>query len=380
MLTFVIIPIIAKFGQLDNLIYLSSLDYDIILYNFICISLFQVVSTSSFFFKKARRPSIYRPHLIYYSSFILLSWLILYLLSGGLMYRENDGNLGYESRSILLKIILALYNVVIVIALSIIIRIKKARNTGKIIGGSSILFFLIVIVLSGSRGIIIQLILSAVFLFLLDKKSFSSLFNIFTAFFTFKNVLAFAILIFGFGLIGYIRDDQSDFKFQLIYRLSEPYWHMALNFSKRFGGDISVLYDSFDRIYHIISTHFGHTIDGSIEGSDYYIAKYAGIDFVEGTSLPITLFGFGFLIHPYFGVPLILILTTLLIRFSFMVNIVFSKKILWGKEFLICFTTSCLLIYSKSYSGVFQILLYEKFTAFIVLFILSQSRLILKRN
>jgi hypothetical protein len=310
----------------------------------------------------------------------MLIWLVLFLIYGGLNYRENDTNLGYESRGTILNFILAFYNVVIVVALSIIIRIKKAECFGKIIGSSCILFFLIVIILSGSRGVIVQLILMTLFLFFLDKKIILNLRKIVVLFFTFKNVIAFVLLILGFGLIGYFRDNQSNFIFQLIHRLSEPYWYMSLNYSTRYGGDPSILLDSFDRIYHILSTHFGHTIVGSIEGSDYYLSEYANIDFVEGRSLPVTLFGFGFIINSYYGVPIILILTSLLIRFSFSINIFFSKKIIWGKEFLVSFTTSCLLIYGKSFSGIFQVLLYEKLTLFIVLFFLSLPWLILRKN
>lgn len=195
----------------------------------------------------------------------------------------------------------------------------------------------------------------------------------------FKNFVIFSIVTFLFGLVGYLRDSQLEFGLQLLYRLAEPYWSMTLDSSEKFGGNFNVIYDAIDRMSNVVLKHFGHSIEGSIEGSDYYLDTYAGITFTEGISLPVTIFGFGFIIDPFYGVPFILTLTIILMRLSFNFNIFLSKQILWKDEFIITFATSCLLIYSKSFSGVFLILVYEKFTTFIILFFFSKLCLALKK-
>ena len=296
------------------------------------------------------------------------------------MYRENDVTMGYAGRSAVLRFTLSLLHVIIIITLSIITRIRKVGTIGKWIGSLSVLGFLVVMALAGSRGIMIQLILSGILFMILDKKATNITRKWWRIIFTLKNTIAFAVLILSFGLLGLYRDNQSNLTFQLLFRLSEPYWNMALRHTKEFGGDISVLWDSATRIMQIPLQYFGHTIQGSIEGSDYYLENYINIPFIEGVSLPITLFGFGFLIHLYLGVPLVLIFVLLLLRMALFFNLYLSANIVWGKEFLVTFATSFLLIYAKSFSGVFQILLYEKLTSFLVLFFLTIPWLIINRK
>lgn len=305
---------------------------------------------------------------------------MLFLFLGGLDYRENDAEIGYGSRGVLLDFILSLYNVMIIIALSIVNRLKYSKYSEKLIGFLSVLIFIIVVSLSGSRGIVLQFVLSVVFLFAFKRKNSISKASYLKIFLTGKNVLIIFFIFTVFGIIGYFRDQYSNINFELLYRVSEPYWYMSFKHSNKFGGDFSLLSDSFSRILQIFTNFFGSNFNGTIEGSDYYLSKYLDIEFSEGKSLPITLFGFGYLLNPYYGVIVVLFMTLLLVKFSLIINVYFSEKIIWGYEFLIFFSTSCLIIYSKSLSGVFQILIYEKFRDFLFLIFLSVLWLVSKRK
>jgi hypothetical protein len=188
------------------------------------------------------------------------------------------------------------------------------------------------------------------------------------------------LIAFVFIGVGYFRDGYSNFVFETLFRLSEPFWYMSYDHSINYGGDLSILIDSVERISYIFTNTFGGTITGSIEGSDFYINKYLGIEFVEGRSLPITLFGYGYILNPYYGIVITLVITLILLKLGLILIRFFSKKILWGYEYAVYFATSCLLLYGTSLSGVFQVLIYEKFRDFLFLLALTILWLTIKKK
>jgi len=379
-LVFVIIPVVVKMFGYDSIIYLNHIQLKIIVLNLIYILLFlifcyvlKIRKNKKFKFKSPFK-------LIRFSSFIIIIWVISFSLLGGFVYRKSDVNFGASSRGLLLDFVLSLYNVMIVLALSILNRLYYTKSKVHFLGVLSILSFLTVVIISGSRGIVVQFILSAIFLFIIRIKEFKKKSRYYNLIFTKKNIVVFVMLIIGFSLVGYYRDNQTNLFFEFLFRSAEPYWYMSFIHANKYGGDILLLSDSFHRVVYIITRYLGSQISGTIEGSDFYLSNYLGFIFKQGKSLPITLFGFGYLINELFGVPLVLLITATLIKLGFSLSVMLSKKIIWGYEYLIYFATSCLLIYSKSLSGVFQLLIYEKIRDFLFLMILTLIWIILSKR
>jgi hypothetical protein len=379
-MAFVIVPIIIKLVGFEEVIYLQYLAPKVILQNLFYITFFASFAYFFRFRKEKKIQFLKAPNLNRFSSIILVTWVILFLVLGGLTYRETDTTFGYESRGFYLDFILSLYNVMIVIALSIANRIKYSSTKFKYLEIITLLCFLIVMIVSGNRGIFIQFIISYIFLTVLKAKNMDLNKNVFKRYFKWKYLSLIGLTLFVFIGVGFFRDNSSNFGFETLFRLSEPYWFMSYDHSINYGGDFNILTDSFNRVAYIFTNAFGGTITGSIEGSDFYIYKYLGIEFVEGRSLPITLFGYGYLLNPYFGVLVTLFITLILLKSGLNLNTFFSKKILWGYEYLVYFATSCLLLYAKSISGVFQVLMYEKFRDFIFLFALTLLWLTIKKK
>jgi len=377
---YVIIPLLIKSLGYDSVIYLQSIEPQAILQNLGYIFIFLFIAYI-FRFKnegtiRFRSPS----SLNYYSSIILSVWVLSFLLLGGLTYRETDVDLGYGSRGFYLDFILSLYNVMIIIALSIINRLEFGTKKTKLLDIFSVVSFLVLLIFSGSRGIFIQFIITYAVMTVVRADSAQLRKNFIKRYFKWKYITLLAVIISIFIGVGFYRDNYSNFEFETLFRLSEPYWFMSYIHSSGGAGDPSILIDSFERISYTVTNIFGSTITGSIEGSDYYIYKYLDIEFVEGRSLPITLFGFGYLLNSYYGVAITLFFAFLFLKVGFKLNSWFSQKILWGYEYLICFATSCILLYAKSLSGVFQVLIYEKFRDFVYLFILTMIWYIIKKK
>jgi hypothetical protein len=379
-IAFVIVPIIIKLVGYETVIYLQYLDPKVILQNLLYIFIF-IGLVYVFRIKKEKKVQFLEaPNLNRFSAIVLVAWVVLFLVLGGLTYRETDTVYGYNYRGIYLDFILSLYDLMIVIALSVANRIKLSSTKLKPLEIIALLCFLIVIVVSGNRGIFIQFIISYVFLTLLKTKNVQLNKNQFKRLFKLKYLSLIVLTALVFVGVGYFRDGYSNFGFETLFRLSEPYWYMSYDHSINYGGDASILVDSIERIAYIFTNTFGGTITGSIEGSDFYIYKYLGIEFVEGRSLPITLFGYGYILNPYFGVLITLIITLILLKLGLKINTFFSKKILWGYEYSVYFATSCLLLYGKSLSGVFQVLIYEKFRDFLFLLALTLLWLTIKKK
>jgi hypothetical protein len=379
-MAYIIVPITIKSAGYEEVIYLQKVQPNVILQNLVYILVFSALLYIFRFKKKRNIQFLEVPNLNRFSSIVLVSWVVLFLVLGGLTYRETDTVYGYNYRGFYLDFILSLYNIMVVIALSIANRIKFSSTQVKPLEFMALLCFLIAIIVSGSRGIFIQFIISFIFLKIVktNKNEFNN--NIFKRLFQVKYLSLISLIAFVFIGVGYFRDGYSNFGFETLFRLSEPFWYMSYDHSINYGGDVSILIDSVERISYIFTNIFGGTITGSIEGSDFYINKYLGIEFVEGRSLPITLFGYGYILNPYYGVLITLVTTLILLKLGLMLIRFFSKKILWGYEYAVYFATSCLLLYGTSLSGVFQVLIYEKFRDFLFLLALTLLWLTIKKK
>ena len=379
-MAFIIVPIIIKLVGYEAVIYLQYLEPKVILQNLFYIFTFAGFAYVLRFRKEQKHQFLEAPNLNRFSAIILVTWVVLFLVLGGLTYRETDTVYGYNSRGIYLDFILSLYDLMIIIALSVANRIKFSSTQLKPLEFIALLCFLIVIIVSGNRGIFIRFIISYMFLMVLKAKNVQLNMNLFKHALKLKYLSLIGLTALVFIGIGYFRDSYSNFGFETLFRLSEPYWYMSYSHAIDYGGDFSIFIDSLERIAYIFTNAFGGTITGSIEGSDFYIYKYLGIEFVEGRSLPITLFGYGYILNPYYGVLLTLFVTIILLKLGLKLNTFFSKKILWGYEYLAYFATSCLLLYDKSISGVFQVLIYEKFRDFLFLLVLTFLWLTIKKK
>jgi hypothetical protein len=379
-MAYIIVPITIKSAGYEEVIYLQKVQSNVILQNLVYILVFSALLYFFRFKKKRNIQFLEVPNLNRFSSIVLVAWVLLFLVLGGLTYRETDTVYGYNYRGFYLDFILSLYNIMVVIALSIANRIKFSSTQLKPLEFMALLCFLIAIIVSGSRGIFIQFVISFIFLKILKINKNEIKNNIFKRLFKVKYLSLISLIAFVFIGVGYFRDGYSNFVFETLFRLSEPFWYMSYDHSINYGGDLSILIDSVERISYIFTNTFGGTITGTIEGSDFYINKYLGIEFVEGRSLPITLFGYGYILNPYYGILITLVITLILLKLGLMLIRFFSKKILWGYEYAVYFATSCLLLYGTSLSGVFQVLIYEKFRDFLFLLALTLLWLTIKKK
>lgn len=174
-ITFVIVPILVKLFHYEAIIFETTVTYDMLLYNFFCVVFF-IVFASIFKFKLSSQNNYQKStntnyDIYFFSTLFVIFWLLLYLVFGGLKYRDNDIVNGYQSRGSVLSFILSLYNVVIVIVIAIISRLKSKTGFRKFLGYLAVLLFVFIVILSGSRGILIQLFLSTSFLFLIKKEN-----------------------------------------------------------------------------------------------------------------------------------------------------------------------------------------------------------------
>ncbi len=319
-------------------------------------------------------------------------WILIFLLYGGLDYRQSDVNVGYGARSMPLQIALALGNLVTISATALLV---ESRSTGRRGLGvmSSVLAYAFVLVLSGSRGLVVQLLLTvwiALHLQLMTCREHAPIRNCLCStmsgviprgfkqtvsprLFSVKVALLGLLTIALLGVWGTFRDEQQDALFATIYRAAEPYWHHALVRQREQGSDLTVLMDSVGRIASIPGRWFGVQYDSTIDGAEHILEYKLGIVPVEGVSLPITYIGEGFLLDGYSGAMLFQVLTYLMVVASFFLLARVRGLRPSLQVALVAFqVVKCIFLYPKSLSGVFLVMFYETLRDYIMLFFLSQ--------
>lgn len=319
-------------------------------------------------------------------------WVLIFLLFGGLDYRQSDVNVGYSARSIPLQIALALSNLVTICAAAVLV---ESRSTGRRRLGVmlSVLGLAFVLVLSGSRGVVVQLLLTVWIALHLQLTTGSELVpnkncprrmvlgvvprgfqqTFAPRLFSVKVVLLGLLTIALLGVWGTYRDEQQDTLFATLWRASEPYWHHALMRQREQGSDLNVLVESVGRIASIPGRWFGIQYEFTIDGAEHILENKLGIPFVEGVSLPITYIGEGFLLNGYLGAILFQALTYLMVILSFwlLARVCGLRSSLLIS--LVAFqVVKCIFLYPKSLSGVFLVMFYETLRDYAMLFLFSQ--------
>lgn len=320
-------------------------------------------------------------------------WILIFLLYGGLDYRESDVNAGYGARSMPLQIALALGNLVTVSAAALLV---ESHSTGrKRLGVKSLVLALaFVFVLSGSRGLVVQLLLTvwiALHLQLMRSRELVYINNcpgsmvsgvihrshqptVAPRLLTVKIALLGLLTIVLLGVWGTFRDEHQDTLFATIYRAAEPYWHHALVRQREQGSDLNVLMESVGRIASIPGRWFGVHYDFTIDGAEHILENKLDIAYVEGVSLPITYIGEGLLLGGYLGAMLFQTLTYLMVVASFyMLARVRGLRPSLLIALVAFQVVKCIFLYPKSLSGVFLVLFYEILRDYIILFFLSQT-------
>jgi hypothetical protein len=318
-------------------------------------------------------------------------WILIFLLFGGLDYRQSDVNIGYGARSMPLQIVLALGNLVTVSAAAVLVASRSTGSRGR--GGMLfVLALAFVLVMSGSRGLVVQLLLTVSIALHLQLMTCRELAPIkcpdsmvpdiiarapkqpdVPRLFSVKVALLGLLTIALLGVWGSFRDEQQDTLFATIYRAAEPYWHHALVRQREQGSDLSVLTESVGRIASIPGRWFGAQFDSTIDGAEHILEYKLDIVPVEGVSLPITYIGEGLLLGGHLGAMLFQILTYLMVITSFglLVRLRGLRSSLLIS--LVAFqVVKCIFLYPKSLSGVFLVMFYETFRDYVMLFLLSQ--------
>ena len=372
---FTVVPTLANFLDLSTIIYSENVPGGVILSNLMVTFLFFIFG----FFSKEDKVFRYehqndRALSIYLCLFVIF-YLLIFYLSGGTEYRVKDVDLGYANRSSFLRVILVLQNITVVMVIYLIAAFQKLDRVSRLFIFILVFLYLLVSLSSGGRGTTAQIITGFFVYTLIGNKSLleeKRRKNYLIYFFKnlLKTIFYGSILIFLFGYWGYLRDDLDDLSFGTIFRASEPYWYRAY-LNKENSMSIEILVDSLQRIISIPFRWLGVEFQGSIDGKEYYLEHYLGIQFTEGVSLPITLYGQGILFSGYFGVLIFVLLTTLVITYTnrFLTNAYFENSN-FHKAFLSYFISKCIFIYAKSLSGIFLYLVYETFRDYILVLIL----------
>lgn len=369
---FVIVPLVTNYFSISVLIYLKeNVGIDVIITNCVALIIFYMIvnlkskaniTDDDYLYTKK---NIYGKTNIYslFITFLIFTWLLLYIYGGGLSYRIDDVKLGYESRSSVLNLSFMLMNVIIVFLTSMIC------TKNKITAACLISIFTCCMILSGSRGYLVILLIS-----LMIAKGLMQNQGLLTV----KMVIIILLLLPLLAAWGLLRDNNSDFLFSMMHRLSEPYWFFAYE-SKTNQPDLILF--TFERISLIFTKLLGNEVTYSIDGSNYLIEKYLKIEYVEGISLPITFIGEGYLFDNVFGPVIAILIVSFFLRLYLGVLLRIDLKNyqlnLGLKAFLI---SKLFFIYSKSISGVFLYLFYEGLRDYLVILVFANFYRLFKKN
>ena len=312
---------------------------------------------------------------------IIAVWCVVFIMTGGLEYRNADVIYGYLSRSTLLQLSLSLTNVIVILAASAVL---PMRHSGILKVSSYVCIFSLAacLVVSGSRGTFAQLVLtiwiSRHLAFTMGNDSVTNLANHKLAsvkhpsLITPKSLLSIIAFIAALGFWGSFRDNQQNVMFGMLFRAAEPYWHDAYIKYMMVGSDPSILSDSLERIVSIPGRWLGFVYGSSIDGAEQILQEKLGIAFIEGISLPITFFGEGILMAGHWGATLFVILVIIMVLVS--TYLIWKLPIRSRPVFISILAfqiVKCLFLYPKSLSGVFLVLFYETARDSLILLLLT---------
>jgi hypothetical protein len=102
----------------------------------------------------------------------------------------------------------------------------------------------------------------------------------------------------GFAVLAFLtfqRADGAEIGFNVLFRLSEPYWVWAFEYAQMTGGDPNVALFAVERVLSIPMRFLGTSFPFSIEGHEALFEHYFGYIQREGVSLPVTIVGEGLL-------------------------------------------------------------------------------------
>jgi hypothetical protein len=375
-LVFSIVPVIISIMGFSSLIYggVEEIDRSLLIYNALIIIFAIKLSSWIFYRKKSLRVNLFRgdnKKLIHFMAPILIVWCVVFISSGGFEYRILDVEQGLESRGYLLQLCFQLIGVMNII--SIYLFLYRRVHTGLQFNyiNFSLLCYLLTLMFSGSRGYFIFLLIAFLILKVLRGDYFNKsiirikhapVASIFlSGLSTLVKLLIVAIFAtLALALWGMLRDNAGDFIFSLLHRASEPYWYFSYEVWLNNGEGFEIYFDTVKRVLSIVTRDFIWDIDGSIDGADYYMKNYLGIETNEGVSLPITLMGHGFLANGYLGVFL-----NFFVAGSFLITMhqLITKLSFLPKGLVLSIlsyqTSKAIYIFPKSLSGVFLYLGYE---------------------
>jgi hypothetical protein len=380
LLIFVVVPIVAVVLGYDQSIYENGeISINLLLSN--------TFSAMPFFLAAGFcRVSVPYPHRLDRSeqanypvvlSLFVIGWTVAFLLFGGLTYREEDVSLGFAARSPVLNLLQPFESAIQLSCTYLFLVMPRLATPLRSLAIISIVSYSSGIILSGSRGLVMQLLLSFWASRQLVAVQFPPRANsalsaavgrlIKVVFYLLAALVGIAII----GVWGVYRDKTDDVVFETLFRLAEPYWYYATVYHEGRDIDWNVLGDALTRIASIPQRWFGVSFDGTIDGHEVIVEKYLGITNQEGVSLPITLVGEGQLFAGHIGAFLFNSAAAGMICLSVRIvhSLPFANKIL-----LICFLANvfsrCFLLYPKSLSGTFLVLFYEVLRDYVVICVL----------
>ena len=291
------------------------------------------------------------------SSILIPIWCVSFVIFGGLGYRLAEAASYDHSRSFILSIVLKLFPI-IQLSVAVLWQDKNQAFYKK----NWLTFMLIILLLvSGSRGYSLQIILTILFLNILSNKLVNFLRSIREL--KIQNPKSkFLIVLFGgilfllYSAISANRETELTIIQANLFRLSEPYWFAGFLNSPKIGVNYELFNFAIDRLISIPGRLIGLSYPFSIDGSNYILERWLNIFSGPGISLPMPYIGEGYMIFSYNGALFAQLFTCFLIYISYCIiyNLPFED------EFKICLLsiqlTAITFIYSSSITGSVNVL------------------------
>lgn len=342
-ITYVFVPIITNYMDIQEIIYYDVIPNDLIFSNFICALIPLMLS---FLIRDSRRTLNIRIRPEYLLNIILISLLIVTVL---IDFRTTKNLIISKSIELLFPLL--------VLSACIYSISNKKRKIILVILLSVVLF------ITDSRGL---LLFSAGSILMTPYLSKPLIFKT-------KHFLILPVSIVLFTIWGISREEEGvNFLFSFVYRISEPYWYFASenSFSLSFN-------DIFKRIIWSITRINIFGIEGSIDGNHYYVDYILGIKRNEDVSLPITLIGNGFLWLGKLGSQIFVTATSF---FIILIYKLLDKLGNIGAIYSSYLTLKLINLHAKSLSGTFSYLFYESIRDLIFVFIVFGISHIIFKN
>ena len=356
--------------------------------------IFGAISLASYLFRERRRNfnvSQLRFSNAVFVAILLLLWCALFLLGDGLSYRQNDVTFGTASRNTLLRVAVITSGAAMVGSTYLFLARGQAKAFQRVLLDITIFSYLGLLAGSGSRGLVLAALISMFIGKLLKERARNTvsertknseiLVVLFYKVANFGKVTILASLaLTTIAIWGATRDNYESVSFSLLFRLSEPYWHFSFIAWQNMGADPSLFLDAIHRIGSIPLRWFGFQFPGSVDGTEYFLEAYLGIQHIDGVSLPLTLLGHGLLAGGYIGVFLNFFLVATLF-------ILLNRFLIRSLPYFPCIIMSLLayqisktvMIYPKTLSGAFLYLGYELLRDMFIVFFIASITEILSR-